>query len=257
MVAVQDSRQAQDSGQAWTGRRGALPTWAGQGRAGQILPGGPDGVLGLALALITAAGLLVACADRTLPVAGAPLPRIVPASPPVPSAEIPRSPVPRAKPTPPGAAPPVGADPVGDGRARADPTRADPTRAGPGPADLPPVAETLPGPVEGPGRHTAPAVDPAVLVGMTEGETLILLGHPGRVEETPPAKIWHYANDRCVLRVHLFMEMSSRDFRTLTYELTSMDQQPDVDQQCLADLVAQAARDGDGNDDPRPDRPGG
>jgi hypothetical protein len=199
----------------------------------------------VAVVLITAAGLLVACADRTVPAPVAVAPRIVPASPPLPPAELPRSPVPRTKPPPPVVEQTVGTADIVT-------TPAKPTLA-----VLPPVVEALPGQGGVGGRQTAPAVDPAVLVGMTEGETLILLGHPGRVEETPPAKIWQYTNDRCVLRVHLFMEMSSRDFRTLTYELTSMDQQPDVDQQCLADLVAQAARDGDGNDEPRPYRPGG
>jgi hypothetical protein len=89
-------------------------------------------------------------------------------------------------------------------------------------------------------RPPSPSLDPARLVGLTEQETIRLLGAPTRTADQPPAKYWQYASRRCVLRVFFFMEMNSRDFRTLSYELKSVNNDPTVDQHCLADFVAQA-----------------
>jgi len=186
---------------------------------------GLDGLLGCAVALVLAGGLLGSCSERTAqepPVVAAPFPPPVALVQP----EAPKSPVPKAKPAP--------------------PVRREVAALPPQPAVMIPVPGTA---VEDRPSGTRPgSVRPQSLVGMTEAETLDLLGLPVWIQETPPAKTWQYASDRCVLRVFMFMEMSTRDFRTLSYELTSTDDNPDVDQQCLAELVAQAWRTGPGSD---------
>lgn len=195
---------------------------------------GVNGLLTCAAALLVAAGLLVSCAERSdLPTRTADLPATVALPPADPEpAPIPTSPVPKVKPKPkPVVVPAVVA-----------------------PQQLPEVA------MPEARRQTAALaakIDPGVLVGMTEGETLDLLGKPAWTQEIPPAKTWQYASERCVLRVFMFMEMTTRDFRTLSYELTSTDEQPDVDQQCLAELVAQAWGEGTQHGSPRPHRTGG
>ncbi|MFC7334351.1 hypothetical protein [Rhodocista pekingensis] len=176
----------------------------------RLAPGrGADGLLTGAVCLLAAAVLLVSCADPgARPPAPPPVALTVPEPPPAPPARVPTSPVPRPK-------PPV---PV---------------------AQLAGVT-ALPGPPAAPPHLQEASFDPKTLVGLTEQETMRLLGQPSWTEEIPPAKTWRYANDRCVLRVFFFMEMTTRDFRTLSYELTSTDDQPNVAQQCFAELVAQA-----------------
>ncbi len=183
--------------------------------AGPLAAQGTDGLLACVVALLLAAMLLVACADRQpvkpTAVRKPAVARVVPPS-------VPETPIPKTKPTPPPAKPAAAKRPVEA------------------------QVAVLPAPVPPPAVDEAPRFDPAGLVGLTEQETFRLLGSPARVEENPPAKTWQYASSRCQLRVHLFMDMTTRSFRTLSYELSSTDEQPDVDQQCLAELVAKAWR---------------
>jgi hypothetical protein len=176
---------------------------------------GADGLLTVAMALIAASTLLVSCSDpgpdmtpraqvpaetRTAPVQTAQAVRPLP-------------PVPARKPKPPA---PAVARP------------ADPAPAGSGMAQSATVRPPQ-----------APHFDPNRLVGLSEQETLRLLGQPNWKEETPPSRTWRYASRGCELRVFFFMEMTSRDFRSLSYELKSTDNEQHDDQQCFADLLAQ------------------
>lgn len=189
----------------------SLDNLAGNGSADRaaIQAPGVDSLFWGAMTLLAAAAGLVSCADRSVvpadqptQVAVAPVPAIVAVAPAVTPA-----PVPRHKPPP--------------------------------PARTSAAAAAAPLPLDGPADRS---IDPARLVGLTEQETLRLLGVPSRKADAPPAKYWQYASQRCVLRVFFFMEMDSRDFRTLSYELKSVNNDPTVDQQCLADFVAQAER---------------
>ena len=83
--------------------------------------------------------------------------------------------------------------------------------------------------------------DLASVVGYDRAEVRDLLGEPIWVEEIPPALSWQYASEECVLRVFFFMEVTTRNFRVLSYDVTSNDDANDVDQRCLSDLVAQAS----------------
>lgn len=80
----------------------------------------------------------------------------------------------------------------------------------------------------------------AGVVGYDQDAVRDLLGDPIWVEEIPPALSWQYASDECVLRVLFFMEVTTRNFRVLSYDVTSDDDAIDVDQRCLSALVAQA-----------------
>ncbi|HYE52342.1 MAG TPA: hypothetical protein VEB20_22290 [Azospirillaceae bacterium] len=177
---------------------------------------GADGLLTCAVALIAAGGLLVSCAEpgpAPSPDVNAPRMAAGSAGATQVAAAAPRPvpPVPRPKPKPPVAVPAA-------------------------PSVQPAAVATLaPPPVP------VPDFDPNRLVGLTEQETLRLLGQPAWTEENPPAKTWRYSSRGCVLRVFFFMEMTSRDFRSLSYELTSTDNEQHVDQQCLSQFLAQAA----------------
>ena len=91
----------------------------------------------------------------------------------------------------------------------------------------------------------APAkLDPETLMGLDQRQTKRLLGVPITMEEQSPAKVWSYANGACTLKVFFFMDLSSQDFRALSYDVKSNEHVPDVDQRCFAQLLAQA---GDGS----------
>lgn len=107
--------------------------------------------------------------------------------------------------------------------------------AGPGEA----VAALPPGTASA--APAAAPTDPRTLVGMDEQTISRLLGEPTWTEDVPPAKYWQYATQSCVLRVFFFMEMTTQNFRALSYELTSSDDAPNVNEQCFAQLLAQAA----------------
>ena len=80
----------------------------------------------------------------------------------------------------------------------------------------------------------------ASVVGFDEDAVRNLLGDPIWVKEIPPALSWQYASDACVLELLFFMEVTTRNFRVLSYDVTSDDDAIDVDQRCLSTLVAQA-----------------
>ena len=87
----------------------------------------------------------------------------------------------------------------------------------------------------------AEPMTPKALVGLDEQATARLLGEPSWTEDVPPAKYWQYATPSCVLRVFFFMEMTTQNFRALSYELTSSDDAPNVHERCFAQLLAQAS----------------
>jgi hypothetical protein len=157
--------------------------------------------------------LLSACATPEPVPTPAPTPRqTATIDPPV---SVPATPVPKPKPKPPAPKP------------AAKPSAAVPDSAPQQVAALPATP-----PIALQPDSIRPTFNPDRLIGLTEEQTEAALGQPGRVEESPPSRTLHYAEGRCVLRLHLFMEMTSRSFRTLSYDLNSTGVGPDVDQQC-------------------------
>lgn len=106
--------------------------------------------------------------------------------------------------------------------------------AGAGFADQPEVQETG---EESPEQVATVATHPRILIGMTEEDVGRLLGEPSWTEDTAPSRLWQYASDKCLLRVFFFMEVSTRAYPALSYEITSADDATDVDQQCFADIL--------------------
>jgi hypothetical protein len=110
------------------------------------------------------------------------------------------------------------------------------------PAEPAPAAPPTAAPAEQPAVAELPTAqaDPKELVGLDEEQTAQLLGAPSRTGEQPPAKYWQYDKDDCVLKVFFFMDLSSQDFRALSYEMMSKDDEPDVNRRCFAQLLAQS-----------------
>jgi hypothetical protein len=106
-------------------------------------------------------------------------------------------------------------------------------------------------------------LDPERLIGLSLVEAEALLGEPALQDEKPPAKVWTYNAQSCVLSIFFYADISTKDFRALTYEIrneqevkhesspkngnASQSQQNDqekselADRQCLAELIKEHA----------------
>lgn len=78
---------------------------------------------------------------------------------------------------------------------------------------------------------------PPRLVGLSEKETVDLLGQPAEESVTPPGKIWLYKAAGCQLSVHLFPDMERGGFYALDF--TSAEGAKEA---CLGKVVGQQAR---------------
>lgn len=69
-------------------------------------------------------------------------------------------------------------------------------------------------------RPTDPKIaklPPPKLVGLSEAETVELLGRPAEESAQPPGKVWLYRSGGCELSVHLFPDMDHGGFYALDY----------------------------------------
>jgi hypothetical protein len=63
-------------------------------------------------------------------------------------------------------------------------------------------------------------IKPKTLVGMTREQVKSLIGDPIRIADRPPATVWSYRTNGCALEVFFYLDVASKKFRALTYELT-------------------------------------
>ncbi len=89
-------------------------------------------------------------------------------------------------------------------------------------------------PAEAPGDRTA-QVRTDLLIGLTEKSLVGWLGEPANRREQSPARIWRYAGTGCTLDVFLFLDLVSREFRALSYEVKGTTHD---DQRCLEPVFA-------------------
>ncbi|MCR6631245.1 MAG: hypothetical protein NVV74_15015 [Magnetospirillum sp.] len=84
----------------------------------------------------------------------------------------------------------------------------------------------------------APAGAPK-LVGLSEDETVGLLGRPAEESAAPPGKIWVYKATGCELSVHLFPDMDKGGFYALDYSAADGGRD-----QCLGKVAGEARKRG-------------
>lgn len=104
------------------------------------------------------------------------------------------------------------------------------------PAISPEVAAIPPIPVLPPRDRPDPTLTPERLVGLTEEDLKQLIGAPAAVREEPPAVLWSYSSAGCALNVFFYMDLASRTFRALTYELKPKEPKGLAGGACLASL---------------------
>jgi hypothetical protein len=142
-----------------------------------------------------------------------------------------------------------------------DPTPSPVASAPPAPSGQPapsePIALTTPPASTAPVKAAVPAkrrdaskpaaisaqAAPVQLVGMNEGEVQALLGTPSMVEDHAPGKTWRFRKHDCVLSVALYPDVQTRVFRTLSYEVSSDDNNAGAKQLCETKFGNVAAAD--------------
>jgi hypothetical protein len=106
----------------------------------------------------------------------------------------------------------------------------------PAPAAKPPV----PAPPPRPSR--AEPVSPKRLVGLTRDQVTQLIGQPNAVNDNPPATVWVYRTEGCTLDVMFYMDIGTRTFRALAYEVKPNGPNHLAEPECLGRI--RAARNG-------------
>lgn len=143
------------------------------------------------------------------------------------------APQPAAPPTP---QPVVAAPPVREPEAK--PKRPPVRRAAPAAAERTPgdtQTAALPAPADLRGQ-------PPQLIGLTQPETVTLLGAPSAQWDRPPARVWHYQGPDCAVDVFFYLDVSRNEFSALRYTAAGADGSPATGQHCLTRIRDVAQR---------------
>lgn len=84
-------------------------------------------------------------------------------------------------------------------------------------AALPPSSTPAPTPTP-----SAPTLlDPKQLIGLSQAETENMLGKPDEIKEGHPATVWRYRTASCMLDLFFYLDLGSRTFRALAYDVSA------------------------------------
>lgn len=97
---------------------------------------------------------------------------------------------------------------------------------------------SVPRPKKKPGSIAA--IRPDALVGLTPDEVAALIGRPASTTDQPPATVWLYRTNHCALDVFFYMDVGSKTFRALTFNLKSPDGKTASPSHCLRQIRAGA-----------------
>ena len=115
----------------------------------------------------------------------------------------------------------------------APPPASEPTLPQPPPVSNP---AKPPRPVALPTHRAPQPVDPQKLLGLTEAGMRTLLGDPAAVRAEPPALIWSYSSQACVVDLYFYLELASETYKTVTFEVTPKGPRGLSGAACLASL---------------------
>ena len=85
---------------------------------------------------------------------------------------------------------------------------------------------------------------PRKLIGLDQREVTDLLGPAIRTREVPPAVVWEYRLNACALDVFFYMDLTSKRFRALAYDMKSADGKQDKSLALCLDRIREQSRGG-------------
>jgi len=117
--------------------------------------------------------------------------------------------------------------------AKAVPTARPPAPQPPpaAPANDPPVAAVAP-PVRVPVKPPMKNLEPAKLMGLTYEDTEAAAGKPVATREEPPATVWRYQTEDCVVDVFFYMDLATKQFRAVSYDVKPSKKTADAQRTC-------------------------
>ena len=74
------------------------------------------------------------------------------------------------------------------------------------------------------------------LVGMDQSEVAKVLGPPMAETDRAPGKVWRYWNSKCMVDVSMYLDVHSRSYRVIAYEVTNHDYTTGGRSACLAEF---------------------
>ena len=113
-----------------------------------------------------------------------------------------------------------------------------------------PLPDEKPQPSDGSNSQTASLMDestqktqtaallPQDIVGMNEARVASTLGPPFARSENPPARVWQYRGEDCILKVRFFLDLNDQSFRALSVDAAKTDGEKDVPERCFAQVMA-------------------
>jgi hypothetical protein len=88
-----------------------------------------------------------------------------------------------------------------------------------------------------------PVIKAADVVGRDEAGVTALLGPPDVTWEKPPARVWRYVSDECILATSFYLDVNDQTFRALSLAAEKVGGGDYAAERCLARIVArQSAR---------------
>ena len=109
----------------------------------------------------------------------------------------------------------------------------EPARVGEAAPDLPTAS---PSEAEAP---AAPRLRTSLdrLMGLSEFETLAILGDPNLQREQAPARIWVYVSGDCALNLYFYPDVAAEMYRALAYRVITLSDQQRSHEECVDDFM--------------------
>ena len=82
-----------------------------------------------------------------------------------------------------------------------------------------------------------PVSQPEQLMGLGGSQVVAILGSPALQEQADPAQVWIYNAKSCVLRIFLYPEINTQEFRALAYEMLNTPETESDRKRCLREVT--------------------
>lgn len=75
-------------------------------------------------------------------------------------------------------------------------------------------------------------LEPAKLMGLTFDDAEAAAGKPADTREEPPATVWRYQTDDCMIDVFFYMDLATKQFRAVAYDVKPTKKTADAQRIC-------------------------
>lgn len=75
-------------------------------------------------------------------------------------------------------------------------------------------------------------LEPAKLMGLTYEDAETAAGKPAATREEPPATVWRYQTEECVVDVFFYMDLATKQFRAVSYDVKPSKKTADAQRTC-------------------------